>query len=146
MKNLSEDHKTSGGNVEPYMTLRGHTAPLLSITNPSQTTNPAYSRLIFTAGVEGSIRLWNLPTVKEVNQYGDTFEGKNYCIGVWSDSTNSTNQEAFWDIKYHPFSDYLLSVSANKSVLVWDCANLNLESSENPGKVLNRFGFSGTSG
>jgi len=67
MKNLAEEHKSSGGNVEPYLTLRGHTAPLLSITGPNQTSNPAYNRLIFTAGVEGSIRLWNLPAIREVN-------------------------------------------------------------------------------
>ena len=91
MKNLQQEYKDSNGNVEPYLTLRGHTAPLLSITGPSQSSNPAYNRLVFTAGIEGSIRLWNLPAHNEINQYGDTFDGKNYCIGVWSDSANSAN-------------------------------------------------------
>jgi hypothetical protein len=35
--------------------------------------------VIFTAGMEGLIKMWTVPPVGEVNQYGDTFEGKNYC-------------------------------------------------------------------
>jgi hypothetical protein len=57
-------------------------------------------RVIFTAGSEGTIKVWNLPTIYEVNQYGDTFDGKNYCIGTWTEASG----EAFWDIKHHPYS------------------------------------------
>jgi WD40 repeat protein len=56
--------------------------------------------LLFTAGDEGCIRVWDVPSISEVHQYGDTMDGKNYCIGVWSDGSN---REAIWDLKYHPF-------------------------------------------
>lgn len=55
--------------------------------------------MIFTAGMEGKIKLWNLPTINDVNLYGDTFDGKNYCLGTWTEA----NEEAFWEIKHHPF-------------------------------------------
>lgn len=41
-----------------------------------------------------------MPSINEVNQYGDTYDGKSYCIGQWSEQSG----EAFWDIKHHPYS------------------------------------------
>ena len=46
------------------------------------------------------IRIFNLPTINEVNQYGDTYDGRNYCIGQWSENID----EAYWDISHHPYS------------------------------------------
>lgn len=44
------------------MTLRGHKGPLMSITGPEQNNeSPNANRLLFTAGVEGDIRVWNIP-------------------------------------------------------------------------------------
>jgi WD40 repeat protein len=64
-------------------------------------------RIIFTGGSEGTIRAWNLPTINDVNYYGDTYDGKNYCIGTWTE----TSGEAFWDIKHHPYSVIIHSYS-----------------------------------
>lgn len=124
--------------MEPYFTLRGHTGPLLAMTGAND--NSASDRLLFTAGIEGSIRVWNAPALSEVNVGGDTYEGKNYCIGVWTDS----EQEAFWDIKYHPFQDLLLSINAQNSVLIWDCKDLDLNSNENNGHIAGRFSYKQT--
>lgn len=66
------------------MTLRGHTGPLLSVTGLSDDRKSNNRNLLFTAGDEGCIRVWNVPLISDVNQYGDTYDGKNYCIGVWS--------------------------------------------------------------
>ena len=48
------------------------------------------------------LRVWNTPPVSEVNQYGSTLDGKNYCIGTWADP-DKDEQEAIWSLKYHPF-------------------------------------------
>lgn len=42
------------------MTLRGHTGSLMSITGPKQLDDKV-ERLLFTAGSEGVIRVWNTP-------------------------------------------------------------------------------------
>ena len=71
LTNLEQSNSDTRGNVEPYLTLRGHTGALLAATGRDD--------LLFTAGIEGVIKMWTLPPVSEVNQYGDTFEGHNYC-------------------------------------------------------------------
>lgn len=48
--------------MEPYMTLRGHTGPLLcsaSVTDSGRDTKN--KNLLFTAGIEGIIRIWSIP-------------------------------------------------------------------------------------
>lgn len=106
LNDLDTKYQEQDGNLEPYITLRGHTGPLLSVTGSISEND----RLLFTAGTEGCIRVWNLPAPSEVNFYGDTQEGKNYCIGTWQVG----EEDVQWDIKHHPFQDLLLSVSANK--------------------------------
>lgn len=79
VRNLEQNYQENEGNAEPYITLRGHTGPLFQITGLKYNKN----RIIYTAGSEGIIRVWNLPHIEEVNQYGDTYDGKNYCLGTW---------------------------------------------------------------
>lgn len=134
VKHLDQTYQETEGNPEPYITLRGHTGPLFSITGPMNNNG----KVVFTAGSEGTIRVWNLPLINEVNQYGDTYDGKNYCIGTWTEASG----EAFWDIRHHPFSNYLLSISAANSISVWNTSDLKLDQSDNPGKILNRFSYS----
>ena len=67
--NLSDmDRKYSEGQgsdnqpMEPYLTLRGHTGPLLCATSVMDTNSNSQNRsLLFTAGIEGCIRVWNVP-------------------------------------------------------------------------------------
>ena len=62
--------------MESYITLRGHSGPLMSITGSrlksinasegnnrvdSQNDQEKINRLIFTGGGEGVIRVWNIP-------------------------------------------------------------------------------------
>jgi striatin 1/3/4 len=93
LKGIDQQYTESDGNLEPFITLRGHTGPLFSVAGGHQ----MHKKVIFTAGSEGVIRVWNLPAYNEVNQYGDTYDGKNYCIGQWMEP----NQEAFWDLRHH---------------------------------------------
>lgn len=100
MPELEQKHSETRGNIEPYLTLRGHTNCLLAASGRGN--------ILFTAGVEGVIKMWSLPAVGEVNQYGDTFEGKNYCI------TNLylEKQDVVWDLHYHPFQENLLCIGS----------------------------------
>lgn len=59
--------------------------------------------------------MWRLPAVGSVNQYGDTFEGKNYQIGELSTS----DPDCVWDLSYHRFADLLLQISAKNMIHVW---------------------------
>ena len=68
LQNIDSNHQESDGNLEPYITLRGHTGPLFSVTSPGpNNTNSKIRRTLFTAGSEGVIRAWNLPSIHEVN-------------------------------------------------------------------------------
>jgi WD40 repeat protein len=133
---LSSKHQTSEGNFEPYLTLRGHTAPLLAIAGG----HGKNERCLFTSDTEGEIRVWHAPLSSEVNMYGDTSEGKNYAVDLWS-SNGEGDEEAVWDLKYHPYQHFLLSVSATSSILTWDCSSINPEGEGNRGHVAREFSY-----
>ena len=61
IKTIQKDYETSNGFLEQFMTLRGHTGPLMSITGPKQSSDSKVEKLLFTAGSEGAIRVWNMP-------------------------------------------------------------------------------------
>ena len=83
-RKYAESSSADSIQMDPYMTLRGHTGPLLcatSITDPARQSE--FKNLLFTAGIEGNIRIWNIPHNSDITPYGPTKEGKNYCIAVW---------------------------------------------------------------
>ena len=68
LNELEKKYADTDGNPEPYLTLRGHTGPLLTVTGLDENRKGAANEnLLFTAGIEGSIRVWNTPAVSEVN-------------------------------------------------------------------------------
>jgi striatin 1/3/4 len=79
--------------IEPYFTLRGHTAPVFAICKNNGLSKEKY---IYTAGEEGQIRVWEVPLSSQILPYGKT-EGRNFCIGVWKGHT-----ETIWDLAFHP--------------------------------------------
>ena len=96
-KNIEQNYAETESNLEPYITLRGHTGPLFTVSGAG--SGSGMGRVIYTGGSEGSVRVWHLPMMSEVNQYGDTLDGKNYCIGEWAESSG----EPVWDVKHHPY-------------------------------------------
>ena len=119
IKSIQKDYETSNGFLEQYMTLRGHTGPLMSITGPKQVSDEKVERLLFTAGTEGVIRVWNMPDSQVDEKYPQT-SGRNYCVGVLSDNVS----EPVWQIEYHSFANLLLSIKSDNLVQVWDCKSL----------------------
>jgi striatin 1/3/4 len=101
LKGIDHLYQDTDGNIEPYITLRGHTGPLFAVTSSNL---PNHKKILYTAGSEGVIRVWNLPGFQDVNQYGDTFDGQNYCIGQWTEPSN----EAYWDLRHHSFQVRLI--------------------------------------
>lgn len=41
-------------NAGPYLTMRGHTGPVLTVTS---------GEFVYSAGVDGDIRMWDVPPV-----------------------------------------------------------------------------------
>jgi striatin 1/3/4 len=66
LESIESKYTKSNGNVEPYLTLRGHTGPLLAVAglNDAQRKN---ANLLFTAGDEGCIRVWDVPSISDVH-------------------------------------------------------------------------------
>jgi WD40 repeat protein len=72
--------KTHDSEPEPIWNFRGHTGPLFAVTS---SINSTYSdlNLIYSAGKEGLIRIWQVPKKAQID-YEDT-DGENFCKGVW---------------------------------------------------------------
>ena len=52
--------------------------------------------MIYTAGSEGIIRVWNAPHPDEVNCFGPC-GSKNYCVSVWN-----AHLDVIWELNHHP--------------------------------------------
>lgn len=111
---FDQKNNETRGNIEPFITLRGHTGPLFAASGRGD--------ILFTGGLEGVVKVWEIPQINQVNQYGDTHEGKNYHLA----DLNLPESDCVWDLAYHPFADLLIQVSANNKVAVW--SNLKFES------------------
>lgn len=97
-------------DIEPYLILRGHTGPLFSLA-----TSPDTSNLIYTAGNEGTVKIWKIPKPEEVVQYGDTDFVFNCNVGVFQKPN-----EVLWDLRHHPKSKILVSLCADASLYIWE--------------------------
>ena len=51
-------------NMEPFLTLRGHTGPILTSCNAKD--------LLFTGGIEGIVKGWLLPPESSITPYGES--------------------------------------------------------------------------
>ena len=97
--------------LEPYLTLRGHTGPLYCTEKGKEG-----SSLIYTAGNEGLIQIWNVPKQDEVKQYGPSESLFNLNVGFYQKSEEG---EIIWDLKHHPTSDLLVSLSSDATINYW---------------------------
>ena len=94
--------------MEPYLSLRGHTGPLYSVA-----VSPDDSNILYSAGNEGIIKVWKIPKIEEVTQYGESDE-VNHHIGIMI-----LNNEVIWDLKHHPSSNILISLSSDYNINLW---------------------------
>ena len=74
---------------------------------------------MFTAGTDGGIRAWNIPSFAKDDQYPQT-GGRNFCVAVLKDGSN----QPYWKLDYHHYLPLLLAVKAGGKVQVWDCKSI----------------------
>ena len=61
-RKYQEASSAENADLEPYLTLRGHTGPLLCSTSILDANRQSPCKnLLFTAGIEGCIRIWTIP-------------------------------------------------------------------------------------
>ena len=112
---------------EPYITLRGHTAPVYAITGPKLNAesepevSESLSKLLYTAGKDGVIRVWNMPGFLGDEKYPQT-DGRNFQVGTLSDADGN---EPYWRLEYHAILPLLLSIKGDSKIQVWDCKELS---------------------
>ena len=101
--------------IYSYYTLKGHTGTVTKIDSNHETSD---HKLIYTAGVEGVIRVWRVPERSEINQIS---QDSNLCVYTWEAHPN----EVIWDIKHHLTEPYILSVGADEMVALWKTPSQN---------------------
>jgi len=96
--------------LEPYATIRGHTAPVFALAYRQQ------DRRIFSAGRDCNIRVWHLPEVQSHDPYGMhlTVQHRSMRAGVLVGHSDSV-----WSLQVHPHLAYLASASADGCVGLW---------------------------
>ncbi|CAE8656740.1 unnamed protein product, partial [Polarella glacialis] len=96
--------------LEPYVTLRGHTAPVLAMTYRPQ------DRMLFSAGVDFGICAWRLPSCQSYDAYGRKQGGQHGTM--WA-GTLVGHTDNVWDLQQHPQLPFLASASADGKLGLW---------------------------
>lgn len=67
--------ESSSVDFEPYITMRGHTGPVMCMTGmPAERPYDYYSDLVFSGGSNGSILIWRVPPSSHIDTYGEDKE------------------------------------------------------------------------
>jgi WD40 repeat protein len=102
-------------NFEPYLTMRGHLSPILSLAGTDLYTNPNMESLIITGSHNGTLKMWKVPPVNQVDQYGANSD-HSHCLQTWD---QAHERESIWDIRLHPYENIFLSVGSDNSTGLW---------------------------
>ena len=125
MENIMYNNQSD--DIAPYLNLRGHTGPIFCITHGKD-------NLIYTAGNENLIRIWNILPSNEINSFHSNDEINRLHLGYIQDNDNE--KEIYWDLKHHPTENLLISLSSIGKVTFWETNNYeNLIQSFNEGKA-----------
>ena len=122
--------------LESYYSLRGHRKSIFTITGNSV----GDEQLLYSAGEEGIIRIWELLPPSKANDFEQARE-KSYCVGIWE-----SHSEAIWDLKHHPVDGLILSASADGIVKLWKTVNTatsieNWKSGKTTSNLLTNFTY-----
>ena len=89
---------------QPFFSLRGHKGGVYSIAGVSLTENednalatPAQSqvdKLLFTAGEEGVIKIWMIPSFDKYDKFPLT-AGRSFCVGEWCYAGKASPEDAY---------------------------------------------------
>ncbi len=111
-------------DIEPQLTLRGHTAPITALVHsPSK-------RLIYSASLDASIRVWVLPPASHTTYAPfDNSRSHGELIG---------HTAAIWGLALFGDEKLLVSCGAEGLVYVWD-----VSAQSGLGSILLRWGYNG---
>ena len=125
MENIMYNNQND--DITPYLNLRGHTGPIFSVTHGKD-------NLIYTAGNENLIRIWNILPSSEINFLYSNDEINKLNLGYFQ--KNDNEKEIYWDLKHHPNENLLISLSSTGKINFWETNNYeNLVQSFNQGKT-----------
>lgn len=96
--------------LEPFVTLRGHTAPVLALAYHPR------DRLLFSAGMDHCIRAWRLPESQNYSPYG---ANSSALQGAMRAGLLAGHGDSVWSLQQHQHLPYLASASADGSVGLW---------------------------
>ena len=121
---------------EAYYSLRGHKKAILTMTG----NVVGEEQLIYTAGEEGVIRVWELLPPEKMNAF-DPAPEHGYCVGVWE-----SHSECIWDLKHHPVDGLILSAAADGIVKLWKTVDTltsieNWKNGKSSASLLQNFTF-----
>jgi WD40 repeat protein len=103
-------------NFEPYVTLRGHLSPIMSMSGPEGgSSNLQDENVLITGSKNGVLKIWAVPSTDQVNFFGPG-QDKNYCIQSWEGAHDT---EAIWDIRLHQRESIFLSSGSDSTVALW---------------------------
>ena len=112
MENIMYNNQSD--DIAPYLNLRGHTGPIFCITHGKD-------NLIYTAGNENLIRIWNILPSNEINSFHSNDEINKLNVGFIQDNDNE--KEIYWDLKHHPTENLLISLSSIGKLTFWETNN-----------------------
>jgi hypothetical protein len=96
--NQIKHKKELPSHIDPYLIFREHTGPLFSIAGiQADSTNSFQKNLLYTAGSEGIVRVWEIPAYKEIDPSEDS-SSKSFCCGTWT-----AHDEPIWEMNHHPY-------------------------------------------
>ena len=118
-------------DIEPQLTLRGHTAPVSALVH-----SPV-KRLLYSASLDTSIRVWALPPSTHTTYAPfDNNRSKGELIGHTS---------AIWGLALLKNETILVSCSADGQVFVWDVSASGSQDQKqsSPGQLKLKWGYHG---
>lgn len=96
--------------LEPYITLRGHTAAVLALAYRAQ------DRILFSGGVDSYIRVWRLPDSNHCSMYSSNVTSQ---LNLMRAGLLLGHTDSVWHLDRHPHLPHLLSASADGSIGFW---------------------------
>ena len=105
-------------NFEPYLTLRGHKHPILSLAGrqtSNSTTPTSMENLVLSGSAKGVIKAWKIPSPEHIDPYGP-HKDYSFCKCSW---VGAHEMEPVWDIRIHQTENLFISVGADNNASLW---------------------------
>jgi WD40 repeat protein len=101
------DFAGSPTSFHAFYTLRGHTGTLACLEADSQR--------VFSAGAEGVVRVWKVPMVEEIDQFGEDAElSSKLGVYAWE-----AHEDVVWAMKKNKVEEMLVTAGADGFLKLW---------------------------